>query len=70
MSLTFNEYNLAAAASVGVIKGFMHTLGRTVTGVYELLTFPVPTEPVAMPRFVWENLGTETRYFPIFNTKK
>lgn len=68
--LTFNEYNFVAGMSLGVVKGVMHMLGRTMTGVYEFMTFPLPTAPVATPRFVFDNLDTETRYFPVFIPKK
>jgi putative exosortase-associated protein (TIGR04073 family) len=68
--LTFNEYNFVSGMSLGVVKGVLHMLGRTLTGVYEFATFPLPTAPVATPRFVYENLDTETRYFPVFIPKK
>lgn len=43
---------------VGLGKGFYHTGRRTLVGIYEVLSFPIPVPqdylPVIGPEFVWE----------------
>lgn len=50
----------------GIIKGTLHTLGRTMTGVLDFITFPLPTEPMIHPPLVWEKFGEDTTYGPYF----
>lgn len=42
----------------GMAKGFYHTLERSLVGIYEILTFPIPIPedylPVLEPEFSWE----------------
>jgi putative exosortase-associated protein (TIGR04073 family) len=38
--------------SVGVIRGFDHTVARTVMGAYEIVTFPFPPYQPLFPRYV------------------
>ncbi len=33
----------------GAIHGFNRTVGRTVVGAFEILTFPLPSEPYILP---------------------
>ena len=35
--------------SVGVIHGFNRTVGRTLVGAFEVVTFPIPSEPYFKP---------------------
>jgi len=35
----------ANGATVGVVKGINRTIGRTVVGVVEVLSFPIPSDP-------------------------
>lgn len=39
----------ANGATVGAIKGFNRTIGRTVVGAVEVLTFPIPSDPYIKP---------------------
>jgi len=38
-----------ASTSVGMIKGINRTIGRTVVGAVEVLTFPIPSKPYIKP---------------------
>lgn len=38
-----------AAYGTGIIKGFNRTVGRTVVGAVEVLTFPIPSKPYIKP---------------------
>jgi putative exosortase-associated protein (TIGR04073 family) len=39
----------ANGSTVGTIKGINRTIGRTVVGAVEVLTFPIPSEPYFKP---------------------
>ena len=67
--ITTNEVNLAFGVTGGMIKGALHTIGRMLAGTVDILTFPLPTEPIVVPQFVWENYTVETRYNPVFKVK-
>ncbi len=49
------EHGGAAGVTYGVPKGFVRWIGRELTGVYEIVTFPVPFpkgyKPVMKPEF-------------------
>jgi len=66
---TTNETNVTFGLSGGFLKGGLHMLGRTASGVIDLLTFPLPTQPITKPNFVWQDFGVETQYGPIFQMK-
>ncbi|WP_119630258.1 exosortase system-associated protein, TIGR04073 family [Methylocaldum marinum] len=66
---TTNETNVLFGLSGGFLKGGLHTLGRIASGVVDVLTFPLPTQPITKPGFVWENFDVETQYGPVFQTK-
>lgn len=38
----------------------MHTLGRTLAGTYDLVTFMIPTQSLVHPEYVWNDFGKET----------
>lgn len=50
----------------GTFKGAINTVGRAAVGITDLLTFPLPTEPIAYPVFVWDNFDADTSYGPLF----
>jgi len=55
---TSKEKNLATGLTWGWVKGAGLALLRTASGIYEILTFPIPApaeyEPVISPEFVFE----------------
>ncbi|MDD5033578.1 MAG: exosortase system-associated protein, TIGR04073 family [Methylococcaceae bacterium] len=67
---TSNEANVALGISGGVIKGGLHTVGRVLAGTLDVLSFPLPTESILAPQYVWENFNVETHYNSMFKTKK
>jgi putative exosortase-associated protein (TIGR04073 family) len=65
---TSNQTNVLFGISGGLLKGLLHTAGRTLTGAADFLTFPVPTQPIAHPEFVWQKFSEETTYGPAFSS--
>lgn len=48
----------------GGLKGALHALGRTVSGVVDFATCLIPTKPITNPPFVWQNFNIDTQYGP------
>lgn len=51
--------NIVSAVTVGPVTGLGNAVGRTLAGVYETVTFPIPTndgtyDPITSPEFVLE----------------
>lgn len=68
---TNNEINMAAGVTLGVVKGLIHMCGREMVGIIDLLTFPLQTEPLTTPQYVWDKFTVETRYSaPLFKLQK
>ncbi|MDD2767598.1 MAG: exosortase system-associated protein, TIGR04073 family [Methylococcus sp.] len=63
---TSNQTNVLFGISGGLLKGMLHMVGRTLTGAVDFITFPVPTQPIAHPEFVWQKFSEETTYGPAF----
>lgn len=40
-----------AANTTGVVHGVARTLQRTVVGVFDIVTFPIPTDPLIKPEY-------------------
>jgi len=59
---TTKKDNLAYGLTVGLVMGVVHTVGRTVVGAVELVTFFVPTPEYLDPRFAWEPFEKDTSY--------
>lgn len=55
------EINPYAGWFIGLVKGICMTVGRVLTGVWDIVTFPLPIpgdyEPVMEPEFVFESLS-------------
>ena len=62
MIVTSQRENLLYGMTIGLVKGVMHTAGRTLIGALNVATFLFPTDPWVEPQYVWEDLGTETSY--------
>lgn len=66
MIITTNQTNAVFGVTGGAIKGLLHTLGRTLSGMVDIVTFPIPTQPITRPPLVWQSFQTETQYGPLF----
>lgn len=66
MIATSNQVNVAFGVTGGLVKGVLHTAGRTVGGAIDFFTAPLPTNPIIEPPYIWENIEVETSYGPAF----
>lgn len=67
--LTTNQTNALFGVTGGIFKGILHGVGRTLAGAVDLITFPIPSEPIPKPAYVWEDFQTETQYGPVLQGK-
>ncbi|BBL35982.1 hypothetical protein Nstercoris_02261 [Nitrosomonas stercoris] len=51
-------YGVTAGFFVGVVQ----TIGRTVSGVFDVATFLIPTTSLAQPTYIWDDFNRETTY--------
>ncbi len=58
---TSKKDNIGLGLTVGLLKGVAHSVGRTVVGAVELVTFFIPNEQVVAPRYAWD-FSKETTY--------
>ena len=53
---------LGMGLTVGLAKGLVNTIGRTFWGVFDVVTFILPTKPMIEPHLIWQDFDTETTY--------
>jgi len=58
-----SKTNPVVGGTGGLINGTLHTLGRTATGIFDVITSPIPTESLVQPEYVWEDFKKPTTYF-------
>jgi putative exosortase-associated protein (TIGR04073 family) len=63
---TMNQSNFFYGVFGGFLKGLVNTLGRTGCGVVDLITYPLPTRPIAYPVYIWDDFDVDTTYGPVF----
>jgi len=56
------DQNAFVGATYGTAKGVAHTVGRTAIGVFDLVTFFVPSDEYVHSTYVWEDARNETSY--------
>jgi putative exosortase-associated protein (TIGR04073 family) len=67
---TMNQSNFFYGVFGGFIKGLVNTLGRTGCGIADLITFPIPTKPIAYPVYIWDDFDIDTTYGEVFRLDK
>ncbi len=59
---TSKDSNVLVGITWGLIKGALHTVGRTAVGAFELATFFVPNDEFVHPTYVWSDFNQDTTY--------
>ena len=65
-----NQTNVLFGLAGGLVLGGVDLLGRTGVGILDLVTAPLPTQPIVFPLYVWEDFNKSTAYGPIFRPVK
>ncbi len=63
---TTNDSNIVWGFVGGLAKGVINTGGRIGVGVTDLVTAPLPTKPIASPKYIWEDFDQDTQYGSVF----
>jgi putative exosortase-associated protein (TIGR04073 family) len=63
---TTNDSNVFYGAVGGAFKGVIVMAGRIGVGVADLLSFPIPTQPIAYPLYVWDDFDVDTTFGPVY----
>lgn len=63
---TSNDSNIILGSVGGLAKGIVHTLGRMMTGLADLVTAPLPTKPIVQPEYIWDDFDIDTTYGEAF----
>ena len=48
--------------SLGFVKGMTNMMGRTLTGMLDVVSFPIPTKPMITPAVVFQDFDQATTY--------
>jgi putative exosortase-associated protein (TIGR04073 family) len=67
---TINQSNFFYGVFGGFIKGLVNNLGRAGCGIADLLTFPLPTQPIAHPLYIWDDFDVDTTYGDVMRLEK
>ncbi len=67
---TTNESNLVYGVFGGLLKGTLNMMGRMGTGVVDIVTAPIPTQPIVHPIKVWDDFDADTQYGQTFRLPK
>lgn len=60
-----HDQNIFVGFTWGLLRGAAHAVSRTVVGVAELITSPIPTGEYISPPYVWDRFSEDTRYFGV-----
>jgi len=66
--LVNNRSNVIYGFIGGTFKGLLNMGGRIGVGVLDLVSAPIPTQPIVYPLYVWDNFDVETTYGPALRT--
>jgi len=65
-----NDSNIFWGLTGGTAKGIINMAGRIGVGVADLVTFWLPTEPIAQPDYIWKDFDVDTTYGDVFRLKR
>ncbi|WP_020562941.1 exosortase system-associated protein, TIGR04073 family [Methylosarcina fibrata] len=54
--------NPVVGGTGGLIMGTLDTLGRTTSGIFDVITSPIPTKSLVQPEYVWQDFDHRTSY--------
>ncbi|MDH5552601.1 MAG: exosortase system-associated protein, TIGR04073 family [Nitrosomonas sp.] len=60
--LKSQQEGVVYGVTAGLVTGIMHSVGRTVIGALDIVTFIIPTNPSVNPHYVWQDFSRETTY--------
>jgi putative exosortase-associated protein (TIGR04073 family) len=61
-----NSSNIVYGVFGGMLKGTINMVGRMGVGLVDLVTAPIPTQPIVQPLLIWDDFDTDTHYGAAF----
>ncbi len=68
MMTTSASDGLGLGLSLGFVKGMTNMLGRSLLGMMDVISFPIPTKPLVNPPVVFQDFDQETTYGEAWET--
>jgi len=65
-----NDSNIVYGAVGGTAKGIINMLGRSLIGLIDFATAPLPIKPVASPVLIWDDFDADTSYGELFRLEE
>lgn len=62
MMITGSKKGTIYGMTAGFFVGIVHTVGRTVSGAVDIVTFVIPTTSIVKPTYIWDDFNRETTY--------
>ncbi len=62
MMVESEKEGIGMGLSLGFLQGMVNMMGRTVLGMVDMLSFPIPTKPMVEPPVVFQDFNVETSY--------
>lgn len=69
MIIESDEKGVAYGVTIGFITGIVQSVGRTLTGALDIITFMIPTKPLIVPDLIWKDFDKKTYYQPQWQTR-
>jgi putative exosortase-associated protein (TIGR04073 family) len=67
---TTNDSNIVFGVLGGMLKGTVNMVGRMGVGMVDLVTAPIPTQPIVHPALIWDDFDVDTQYGKAFRLSK
>jgi putative exosortase-associated protein (TIGR04073 family) len=62
VAIRSNKDGLLYGVVVGIPVGVLFSAGRTLSGVIDLITFPIPTQQFVTPTLPWQDFNRESTF--------
>ena len=62
MTVETEKEGIGMGMSMGFVKGMTNMLGRTLVGIVDVVSFPIPTKPMISPAVVFQDFSQESTF--------
>ncbi len=62
ITIVGNRDGVIHGMTVGFLLGIANTIGRSLSGAFDIATFLIPTTPFVKPSYIWDDFNRETTF--------
>ncbi len=62
ITIVGNRDGVIHGMTVGFVMGIANTIGRSLSGAFDIATFLIPTTPFVKPSYIWDDFNRETTF--------